>query len=289
MLTIHVDADDRAAGGLTREHLDTALHALRTDGFVVLADAVDTAHVDVLHDRMLRDLEQLRARPDVPYNWNTGNVQQDPPPFPPYLFTDILLNEHVIAISSALLGPSVRNVLYAGNTAVTSDERQPVHADSGHLWPSDMLDVAHPPAELVINVPTVDVSPDNGATEIWPGTHLELGVSRGQDIKVAQELLEKRRAVSPPFQPTLRRGSVLIRDVRLWHAGMPNRTPNPRPMIAMVHACGWLAGGKPLTFPTETRSFFDHPVLAMHARFTDEPIDHISAPQGFEFDPSSAA
>lgn len=287
MITIEVEADDRAVGELSPKRLEAAIQALRTDGFVVLADVVDPGHLDVLHERMLSDLAALQARPDTPYNWTAGNIQQDPPPFPPYLFADVLLNEQVIAVTSALLGPGVKNVMYGGNTALPSRARQPVHSDVGHLWPLEMLEGPHPPAQLAVNVSTVDVSPENGATEIWPGTHRALGVGVGDDIKVPFDVVEARRAVSPPIQPTIRRGSILVRDIRLWHAGMPNHTDTPRPMIAMVHACGWLGAGAPLTFPTGTEYFFEHPVLTTHARFTDEPIDHISAPHGFEYEPSA--
>ena len=81
---------------------------------------------------------------------------------------------------------------------------------------------------------------------------------------------------------------MLIRDIRLWHAGMPNHTSAPRPMIAMIHCCEWLATDTPPVFPTGTESFFEHPVLTPAARFTGEPIDHIAAPHGFEYEPELA-
>jgi hypothetical protein len=283
MITIEPTEQEWATGVLSQEHRRTAADALRTDGLVVLAEVVDPDHLDLLHERMITDLAALRARPDTPYNWNTGNLQQDPPPFPPYLFADVLLNPFVIAVTSALLGPGLKNVMYGGNTALPGDQRQPVHADVGHLWPLDVLEEAHPAAQLVINVATVDVSPANGATELWPGTHRELGAGVGDDIKIDSELLAARRSVVPPFQPTLRRGSMLIRDIRLWHAGMPNTTGEPRPMLAMIHTSSWMQTGTPLSFPAGTEAFFDHPVLTTAARFTDEPIDHIAAPHGFEF------
>ena len=286
MITISLSDEDRAAGRLVGTNVRAAVDALRVDGLVLLEDVVDPAHLDVLHERMIADLDAVRDRPDVPYNWNTGNLQQDPPPFPPYLFDDVLLNPYVISVTSSALGPGVKNVMYGGNTALPSDQRQPVHSDVGHLWPIESLEAPHPPAQLVVNVLTVDVSPDNGATELWPGTHRELGVGIGDDVKIAPELLETRRAISPPFQPTFRRGSMLIRDIRLWHAGMPNRTDQPRPMIAMIHASGWLETGNPLLFPTGTEAFFDHPVLRTAARFTTEPIDYVAEPQAFEYEPA---
>ena len=197
MITIEVSDEDRAAGRLSGDALGVAVDAVVTDGFVVLADVVDPAHLDVLHERMLADLEALQARPDAPYNWHVGNVQQDPPPFPPYLFDDVLLNPFVISVTSAVLGPRIKNVMYSGNTAVPSDRRQPVHADVGHLWPLGVLDVAHPAAQLVVNVLTVDVSPENGATELWPGSHRELGVGAGDDIKIPTHALDTRRRTHP--------------------------------------------------------------------------------------------
>ena len=286
MITIHPTAEDRAAGRLLDGSLRTAVDTLRTDGLVLLDDVVDPAHLDVLHERILADIHALQARPDAPYNWHVGNLQQNPPPFPPYLFADVLRNPYVISVTAAVLGPGVKNVMYGGNTALPGDQRQPVHSDVGHLWPLESLEAPHPPAQLVVNVLTVDVSPENGATEVWPGTHRELGVGIGDDVKIPPELLEQRRAISPPFQPTFRRGSVLIRDVRLWHAGMPNRTDAPRPMIAMIHASAWLETGAPLLFPTGTEAFFAHPVLTTAARFTEDPIDYLAEPEAFEYEPA---
>ena len=288
MITIDVSDDDRAAGRLSGDSLRSAVDAVRSDGFVVLNDVVDPAHLDILHERMIDDLDALRARPDAPYNWNAGNLQQDPPPFPPYLFSDVLQNPFVISVTSAVLGPRIKNVMYGGNTALPGDQRQPVHADVGHLWPIDVLESPHPAAQLVVNVLTVDVSPENGATELWPGTHRELGVGIGDDIKISAQALEDRRAICAPIQPTFRRGSMMIRDIRLWHAGMPNRTSAPRPMIAMIHTSEWLATGAPLVLPIGTESFFDHPVLTTAARFTGDPIDYLRGPRGFEYEAESA-
>jgi hypothetical protein len=65
---------------------------------------------------------------------------------------------------------------------------------------------------------------------------------------------------------------------------MPNRTPDPRPMIAMIHTSSWLETPRPLVFPVGSESFFDHPVLRTAARFTTDPIDYLAQPQGFEYE-----
>ena len=72
MIMIDVSEDARAAGRLAGEELRDAVDALRDDGFVVLNDVVDPAHLDILHERMIGDLDALQARPDAPYNWNAA-------------------------------------------------------------------------------------------------------------------------------------------------------------------------------------------------------------------------
>ena len=144
------------------------MDALRTDGLVLLNDVVDPAHLDVLHERMTADLDAYGPAADAPYNWNAGNLQQDPPPFPPYLFPDVPLNRFVITVTASVLGPGLKNVMYSGNTALPSDLRQPVHPDVGHLWP--LRPASHPTRRpLVVNVPMVDISPENGARKSGRG------------------------------------------------------------------------------------------------------------------------
>lgn len=117
-------------------------------------------------------------------------------------------------------------------TAETPPQRQPVHSDA---------DFAHPshPFALVVNVPLISMTPETGSTEIWLGT-------QGFDIKaqegahgdrasgrIMSDLLEKRRADRPPLQPIVPKGSLIVRDLRLWHAGMPNYSSDVRVMLAM--------------------------------------------------------
>ncbi|MCC6444962.1 MAG: phytanoyl-CoA dioxygenase family protein [Armatimonadetes bacterium] len=278
--TIPITSQEIRKGAMRPDHLEEAVRAVREDGVVVLKDVVDAGHIAILREKMQEDVAALLAREDAPFNWNTGNIQQDPPPFPPYLFEDVLLNEMVIAVSKAVLGPGIKNFFYSGNTAVRSEERQPVHADSGHLWKETVTPIYN----LVVNVPVVDMTPENGSTEIWPGTHREPAVSIHEDIKIPEEAIRRQRERSAPFQPTVRAGSVVIRDIRLWHAGMPNRTGQPRPMIAMIHAASWFQDGSPLLFPKGAEGFFEHPELRTVARFVESPIDYIRAPHAYEYE-----
>jgi Phytanoyl-CoA dioxygenase (PhyH) len=282
MTALDITPAERESGKLTKEHLAAAARALREDGFVVLNDVIDVGHLEMLRGRMLEDLRQILARTDAPYNFNTGNVQQDPPPFPPYLFRDVLLNDFVIAVTKAMLGPGLKNSYYSGNTSLPGGEQQPVHPDVGQLWPD--LEAATPAFGFVVNVPLVDMSPANGSTELWPGTHRDTTMCIQQgDIKVPEPALAKRRLITEPLQPSVRCGSALIRDIRLWHCGMPNHTDTPRPMIAMIHWISWWNDDEPVRFPRGTEPFFEHPDLKTNARFVDGPIDHIRHNQAYDF------
>ena len=111
-------------------------------------------------------------------------------------------------------------------------QRQPVHSDA---------DFAHPdhPFALVVNVGLVEMSPNNGSTEIWLGTHRDYGIESQEGAhgdrasgRIRQTLLEERRKTRAPVQPVVPKGSLIVRDLRLWHAGMPNWTNEVRVMLA---------------------------------------------------------
>jgi ectoine hydroxylase-related dioxygenase (phytanoyl-CoA dioxygenase family) len=283
MTALDITLEERKGGRLSANRQAEAVQAVRKDGYVILNDLIDPAILAPIRDRMLSDVAKIMARDDIPFNFNRGNIQQDPPPFPPYLSREVLCNEIVIAISQAILGKGLKNGMYSGNTAMPrSTARQPVHADSGQLWPN--LEAAHPAYALVINVLPVDVSPENGSTEIWPGSHLDTSVVMQDDeIKVSEEKLAEQRKKAPGFQYTARAGSVVIRDMRMWHAGMPNHTDQPRPMIAMIHYVTWWGDLAPLEFGEGSQPFLEHPVLRHLVRYVAGEPDHTRRNETYDF------
>ena len=111
-------------------------------------------------------------------------------------------------------------------------QRQPVHSDADFRHPSHTF-------ALVVNVPLVAVEPKNGSTEIWLGTHTDTNIDdqegeHGERAsgRIKEHLLEERKRVSPPLQAVVPKGSVIVRDLRLWHAGMPNYSDEIRVMLA---------------------------------------------------------
>jgi hypothetical protein len=278
VFSISLTPAERRGDGMDPARLDAMVGALRQDGCVILEDAVEPAHVAALRDRLLADLPAVLARPSPPFNFNRGNVQQSPPRHRALLFRDVLLHEQVIALSNRmLLRP--HNTLYSGNTALPSLERQPVHCDRGHLWA-----LPDTPAHcLIINLMLVDTSPENGMTELWLGTHRIPAVLDGDtvDVRIPAEHVEARRLVCPPIQPVVRAGSILIRDNRLWHAGMPNHTAQARPMLTLVHTAGWLPTWERTQLQADTQDCFQHPKLTYDADFIAGSIDHTQLDQPY--------
>lgn len=282
MTALDITLEERMTGRLSDSRQAEAVRAVHQDGYVILNDLIDPAILAPIRDRMLADVAKILARDDIPFNFNRGNIQQDPPPFPPYLSREVLCNEIVIAITQSILGKGLQNGMYSGNTALPhSTGRQPVHADMGQLWPE--LEVAHPAYALVVNVLPVDVSPENGSTEIWPGTHLDTSVILQEgDIKVSEEKLAEQRKIAPGFQYSARAGSVVIRDIRMWHAGMPNHTDQPRPMIAMIHYVSWWSDLEPMEFAVGSEPYLTHPQLTHLVRYVDGDLDHTGRNQAFD-------
>ena len=103
MRIISISPTERTQKHFNPVHLTEAVRSIKEDGYVILQDCVERQHVEVLCEKMLADTETILARDDIPFNFNVGNIQQDPPPFPPYLFEDVLLNPFVIAITRSIL------------------------------------------------------------------------------------------------------------------------------------------------------------------------------------------
>lgn len=181
-----------------------------------------------------------------------------------YLWLPLLtLRQDPIAtqVTSAVLGPLPRWTFCSANAAMpplpgSSPQRQPVHSDA---------DFAHPthPFALVVNVPLVTMTPSNGSTEVWLGTHTE-GSSVQEGVhgerasgRIQSQLLKQRAATAPPVQPTVRKGSIVIRDLRLWHAGMPNQSDEVRIMLAIIHFAPWYRNPMRLQLGRDIQPVFD--------------------------------
>ncbi len=263
---------EQSAERLAPAHLHQAVQSVREQGYVILRDVVAHEHLDILLPRMTADAERLRAA----RKWGgagrlPGHLQQAPPPFAPYIFRDIVANPFAIQVTHCILGDGMYNRFYNGNTNCPQSVMQPLHADAAHLWPD--VEVTHPPASLIVNIALVDITAENGSTELWPGTHL---LPNGGDRRVDPETEARRRTEVPPVRANTAKGSLVIRDARLWHRGMPNRSSRIRHMIAMIHNIHWLERSGKLWYDSRCQAEFPADDRLDHnAQFTDRPLDYL--------------
>ncbi len=270
-MEIAVTPPERKRERLTDAHLSQALRAVREDGYVILTDVIDLTHLDIMRERMDADSQTLiDARKWGGAGRVEGHLQQGPPPFAPYVFRDVVANPFAAQVTHALLGDGMCNRYYNGNCNGPGSGLQPLHADGPHLFPQ--MKEPHPAVTLVVNVCLVDVTAENGATELWPGTHLLVSDQR----RIHPQTEARRREIVAPVRANTTKGSLLIRDIRLWHRGMPNHSDHVRHMIAMVHQMAWLKSPGPLLYSADCQNEFPADSLLDHnAVFTDQPISYL--------------
>ena len=107
-------------------------------------------------------------------------------------------------------------------------------AAAGHPWPYR----AH---AIVATMGCDDLTHENGATEAWPGSHWEVDgppqTNKPRDPEGHQAAIRacavRRRLHAPPIQLTVPKGSFYLRDERIWHRGVSNRSIRPRHIIQM--------------------------------------------------------
>jgi ectoine hydroxylase-related dioxygenase (phytanoyl-CoA dioxygenase family) len=281
-VTVDATPDELGAGALADDRAAAVVESLRVHGAAVVRGAVDLDLCDRLHDAMMAELDLAAAEPHA--LGVRGHVQHNPPPRADCLFPGVFANPFALAAARALMGPSIQLLLYTGNTMLShTEDAQPVHWDSPNLWPA--LREAPPPASLIANVPLVDVDVDNGALELWPGTHLDVrsGDRDRADLQVPGDWLDARRAEVPPVRAVMPRGSLLLRDGRLWHRGTTNSTDHPRPMVAMLYGPAW---HRPLVidFYTDAKPVLERSGLRVTARYR-EHFNHHAWPPSSELVP----
>jgi ectoine hydroxylase-related dioxygenase (phytanoyl-CoA dioxygenase family) len=142
---------------------------------------------------------------------------------------EIIDNDAIMAVVEELVGKDGVLCQLASDTPLKGSEHQVLHRDTQLLFPETGAET--PPYQLAVNFPLVDVTVENGAMDWAPGTHV-MSKADGMAAIESGEI---------PLQPLeMKRGDVLIRDVRHIHRGTPNFTDTPRPMVVIGYSRRWL-------------------------------------------------
>ncbi|RJE21909.1 Phytanoyl-CoA dioxygenase family protein [Aspergillus sclerotialis] len=250
---IHVEISDHehTSGQMSRQNIEKAVVALAEHGIVILDNAVSEQSLDYLNERMTKDARYLRENGKTQFNYSkkAQNILQHMVPEPEYLLSDIQANPFAVAVCQAVLGPKPILRYHKANTNFPGESRQPVHSDVHYEHPRACF-------ALAVNTVLIDCSPENGSTECWPGTHLTTRFADQNGMNgIFPHLLEERAKVVPPLQPSIKKGGLIIRDMRLWHAGMPNKTADEvRVMLNLIYFADWYRSPMKIKFPKQSES-----------------------------------
>ena len=251
-----------------------ALSARPVARAVVVENVVPERIVDQLQPRMLSDAAALAERRAWEMRDGSGNghLQMGAPKNAPWVHPEVVSNPLIEQIATAVLGRSARGGgefhpladdgggpiawlgFFNGNCATPfagphagNSGYQGLHTDGGWTYSSLVEAEAagqpwpHLTTCLHINFCVVDVTDANGP-EVWPGSHRVVGASDkarlGDEAFVAQ-----RRAVAPPVRCSYPRGSICLKDCRIWHRGAPNTSGSMRPSVRRPPALPLHVGG----------------------------------------------
>ena len=218
-------------GKLNPENLTEALRTLRDTGYVVLEKILPEDWVATLHEATTEALTaHINAQPDKEA-WleeRKSHVGMFAPVTMPFMDPLAIENPLALQVMEGAMGGNLSCSFYNTNNAWPGSGYQHIHRDFGMLFPE--FPVPLPVHTVVVNISLVDFTPENGSTEVWPGSHLITDHSLEEPKQ-----LEARAARLPSTRTDMPAGSLVVRDLRMWHRGVPNLSDKPRSMLAIVY------------------------------------------------------
>jgi len=184
--------------------------------------------LNAILDAILRDHKPAAEPTDTvekdPVPENDASSPSPPPPPSPASW-------HRIGWSIVVASPGARE--------------QQWHVDGAHV------DVTvHRPAHVLnVFLPLVDITEENGPTEVRPGSHY---LSR--DLTRLTLLAKVKKTLRAPVRPCPRAGDALVFDYRSLHRGRANSCHTTRPVLVLTFAKKWFRDL--YNFPK--RSLHDH-------------------------------
>ena len=258
---MNVSRKEITAGKLTPRTLKNAVREFQDGGFIVLQQVVSPVQIEAVRVAYEAHFEKHIQKPDVKKRIEAGSpyVGMHVPFEAPFSDPLICANPLAVQVMEVVMGDFVCQFYHSNTTLPGSKDFQGIHIDMGSLvFPG--FPVALPPWLIVVNFPLIDFTVENGATEVWPGTHLNTDPS---------DLIE-RIPTMPSVRTAVSVGDLIIRDMRLWHRGAPNQLDRIRTMLAIVYNRPWFKNSPP--FVPMSRSVWEGLPEAVRHIYRDNPI-----------------
>lgn len=102
---------------------------------------------------------------------------------------------------------------------------------------------------------------------------------------IRKEFVEARRRTRPPCSTIAApKGSVIIRDFRLWHASRPNQTDDePRVMIVTVLSPKWYRSNLEIVLPQSVKEGIDWGSLGPKIKCVEDGYDYLHGAHDHDF------
>jgi ectoine hydroxylase-related dioxygenase (phytanoyl-CoA dioxygenase family) len=209
------------AAEYARQVLDTSV--------CVIPGVIDPAKIDLWYNSFLPLLNRHIEREGHRVNRGPNRYYVTLPFVEPFADPEIFENDLILSVVENLVGKDGVMCQLATDTPLKGSEYQDIHRDTQLLFPETGKET--PPYQLAVNFPLVDMTMENGPFEAALGTHM---LSKEEGLR----RIETGEAKLEPF--LLKKGDVMVRDVRHLHRGTPNHTDTPRPMVVIGYSRRWL-------------------------------------------------
>jgi ectoine hydroxylase-related dioxygenase (phytanoyl-CoA dioxygenase family) len=209
------------------DDVDASAARLAANGYVILRDVIPRELIESARRAFapLFDSARQRGANRGPHRYSLT--------FPfarPFDHPLLFANPAILAVLERVLG---EDLAFAGMGSADCDPGcgyQPVHRDEpADLYP-DAPGLSVPTFAVTVNIPLSEVDLENGPMEMWPGGTHRLPLPERLE-QVASGMRSERLTMEP--------GSALLRDIRAWHRGTPNRSDAPRWMLGYAYTRAW--------------------------------------------------
>ncbi len=237
---------------LHADSLELAVEQVNTNGYVVIENVIDSEkilNISLKAQDLIKQEVMLKG-----FNTGKNRLQMYLPFMHPFIDDEIIANPIALSIIDEILGNQCRCGYFASDTAFPDSDYQTVHADAWPLFHD--FTGSLPTYNLVVNIPLVDTTLENGPLEIWPGgTHLLPDHKVHSTLKgLKNKYIDVNRASSYMVSEKvlMPAGSIVVRDMRTWHRGTPNHSNHNRTNLAFVYSKAWYGLNANIQIPQDT-------------------------------------
>ena len=235
---------ERERGEFQAYRLAEITSSIRVNGFAVVSNLISHETCELLGDAIINDAQRVLALGKPTRHEQVtaaGHLQLGLRRYAPFVRADLVANPLIESVVAGMLGNDAWLGFYNGNVNCPGSAVQPLHFDRPYTWKTPGaakaggVDWPPPTTTLSCSVALTEITAATGATEIYPGTHLETAVAgwkHGERPANHPELVAKWE---PSARMEIPRGGVCFRDPRMWHRGVSNTSGVVRPMIALTY------------------------------------------------------